>query len=313
MKEEKSLSRREMLDCMNCFQTAYAPLCIQNGVDPSIMFLWGWSFNYKENGESVFNNFGVNYSMDTIQFLKVYAGLESVEIINDLNLNDYSKIIKGNLEQQRGIVIGIDAFYCNWNLAYKRMHIDHYVNVIGVKLNGKLICKDWYENTEELYELNIEDFVGIYSIRSISFGEVANNREVLEELKKAYIDKNNIFMNFEKFIKGIKSVEGINKLFEDNNPKLCRLLIYAREYKCYRKGIYCYLDMRFIQNGENNNCERLKDCFQKLERMWGKLISILIKICISKKLDENREKLISIIKEIEAQEIDTWKVCNEVI
>lgn len=305
-----------MLDeikCMNCFQTAYAPICIENEVDPSIMFLWGWGFAYEKKDRKIYNNLKFSYSMDTLEYLDKYAGLQIEEIGGQNQGDDLLEILSDVLDKKLYVVAGMDAFYCPWNLAYQKMHTDHFVNIVGVDFGKKiLVCRDWFYDTETMFELPTECFEGIFSVKKIERKKIEKSQQeqVIFELVKAYKEPSDIVPNYDMFMEDIMKIEDIADLFENANPKICEVLIRTRECKQYREGILHFLQNTACQKRYNHYYESMLENFDVLQRTWSKLVNLFLKACVKNDVEKYKDKLGSIIKNIGELEYETWLLCK---
>ena len=227
----------DIIKCMNCFQTAYAPILKKNDIDVSIMFLWGWSFKYVNEYEKLYEKPRNAYSRDTEQFLNTYTGL----LISDIDYKVDGKEIVRTVDKETAsdvdFVLGIDAFNCPWNKAFRKMHINHFVTVIGADVNSNTLkCIDWFSGKTDIYDLPCSEFDGVFYLKKVISNPHYEYKDAIKELTKAY-DKDDFIKNYQSFIKDLKQVSDVEEVFENKNPELCRLLIILREFKQYREGI----------------------------------------------------------------------------
>lgn len=300
---------KTMVKHMNCFQTAFLPICVKYDIDPLKMFLWGWSFNY-DNNPALYNRISVSYCMDTKQFLEEQLGLEIKEIRSStpINITEMFDIMSAGNE----MVIGLDAFYCPWSSAYQKMHISHFINVIEVDVSKNVLCcNDWYTEEEPVYELPYEDLIaGRHSINCVHVKEKTARGSVHELLVACYKQKSDIKQDFAKFANDIKAINDIGELFESSDARNCNIIIKIKECKGYRNGIALYMKNALEDKEGGQELEEASMMFESLGKMWDKLLKSLLKLLIVNRAEARiLDKIANNIIEIGELEEKTYQFC----
>ncbi len=112
--------------------------------------------------------------------LSKITGVEIQHQINTGTLDDMKSIIKKYTQNGRPVAIQLDAFNCPWNIAYQKVHFNHYILTLGYK-DEILLCQDpfCYINNIEL-DPKIQSYIG----RDYYIYNICEKKDMLPEEQK---------------------------------------------------------------------------------------------------------------------------------
>ena len=151
--------KKAQCDCLTA--TAYS--IISNlGKNYISMFALFWGFQYYSKGgkpfDECFDRGGLIHTSD-YDLCKI-TGVETQHKINTGSSDIMKSIIENYTDNGRPIAIQLDAFNCPWNIAYKKVHFNHYILTLGYE-SGLLLCQDpfCYINKVEL-DQEMQSYIG---------------------------------------------------------------------------------------------------------------------------------------------------------
>lgn len=282
---ERLREKNDLLKRFTCFQTSFIPICLENGIDPLIMSLWGWNFSYKSS-RKLYHNFFNRYSTNPNLFFLKYMGLEVTDIKNN---KEFISTITAEINSGEWLVCGIDAFYCKWDYNYSKIHIDHFFLIKTVDFENQIVkCIDWFVDKDKEFEISFEEIVSkVEVIKKIKYIPSQRENDVLKELIKGYDDVQDIIKSFNSFAQDILSVKSLDDLFDNDDMNSCRLLIELKQNNDCRVCIYEYLKKLKIQSLD------IIENFRELCSLWNKLLLFFIKIFIKNTINDKVKKEIS--------------------
>lgn len=145
-------------DYYSCIDGILATMANYFGKACSLMFIGYFGFEYsarKEDATSIGEKLSEGIQCYSRYSLHRYHNLKATWH----NIDNYKKlhsIIVNSLNDSIPMGVYLDSFFCPWNNAYQKFHINHYVLIIGINdVENKYICLDPY-SSEERYQLSYE-------------------------------------------------------------------------------------------------------------------------------------------------------------
>jgi len=303
-----------MSEYHTCIDAVFVTMASFFKSDYELMYIGSWGFEYRSNknydvtfGEKLFSGFK-RRSRDAIFR---YHGI----IVNWNTADTFDKLIEViNLNLSNDIPIGvfIDSYYCPWNPAYSKFHIDHYCLAIDFdKENNELICIDAYFS-ENLYKLPIENLRQGYK-DYISFSKIEgfNNpfslKEILQdnffslEYRKHHEDTyNNMILFADEIIISLDINSEVQKYNGDiQNSLLFRQINILGKYRIKFAISLRYLAIQYQQQ----SLDDIADEMVVIGEQW-KTVNILFFKLLFKKNELIKHKISMLIKNLANKELE---------
>lgn len=297
----------EYLPYMTCFQTGFLPFLLEHNISANVLFLLGWNFKMM-NSDKLYDSLISYHPIDIKDFFAQYMNVIMNETMckDIIDWNDY-------LKENQSVVVNIDGFDCPWAKTYQKLHIPHffYINESNIH-NGTLICKDFYVDSNNEYEINL-DYLKARAIKcyylKIGTQEQRNIQDkLLGLLLQGYLEID-IKNEFKKFADAILLCENHIDLFESSDVNVCNIIVKLHEYMGIRKGIAYY----FKEVKKNDIDEQLATLFMNLGNKWNCLKVIMIKQFFKEHFDkETLQKIYTRIIELGELEDDMYKLISTI-
>lgn len=168
--------KKAQCDCLTATTYSVISNLGKNYINMFALF-WGFQYNFKEKKplDERFNRSGLIHTAD-YDLCKI-TGIEILHQENAGTPDHMKSIIKNYTENGCPISIQLDAFNCPWNIAYQKVHFNHYILTLGYK-SDILLCQDpfCYINMIELNQ-EMQSYIG----RDYYIYNIYDTREMLPE------------------------------------------------------------------------------------------------------------------------------------
>ncbi len=195
------------IDGLNCFEEAVLSVIGILYSDYYILFWdrWGFSYNVRKNkkymGELI--NRGINGLLPNLEML---YGIKVKKIKIDGKLSCLG-FIKETIKNDIPLITFMDTFCCPWHRDYKKEHHVHYLVIVGVEREEKLICVDATFLKRDVllpielfwqgaYECEHEDFsqlFGIYVFDFLNIKDVDTRKNEAHQMMIGKMIRNSIY------------------------------------------------------------------------------------------------------------------------
>ena len=188
----------KFFDKYTCLQATLKNIFDYYSIEDKFLFINDWTFIYGKKNNNI--QFGrrvkVNYNIDILK--KFYERGYGFKIEAREGIKDVLGQIEKEIQYGKPVLVKIDSYWCPWNRAYQKFHIDHFFVVIGIN-ESDFICIDSY------FSDHIE-YLPIKYIKHCQLGFIS-----LESEKKK-IDKTNIINLMNKSLESNKELQSIEQL-----------------------------------------------------------------------------------------------------
>ena len=125
---------------LTCFERPLYAYINSIGMDPEYLGLATWSFtcNYVKNFSGILSNVPMQWIVDGVDCI---YGVQ-MQITQPINADNAMAIIEQEIKKGYPVMVFIDSFFCPWYPSYYQSHINHYILVVGISDDDKLICLD---------------------------------------------------------------------------------------------------------------------------------------------------------------------------
>lgn len=283
-----------MSENFTCIDAVIVTMALYMKSNYELMFLGSWGFEYKPKkrnadtfGEKIF--FG--FKLRTREAISLYHGIN----LNWCAVDCFEQLldkIKNQLNFKMPIGIFIDSFYCPWNPAYSKFHIDHYCLVVGYdELTNELICIDAYFSKTPL-NLPIENLKNGYK-EFISFSKKEQTRKTVslkdilyENLftmeNKTYYEAE--FYNMFLFADDIFLFLDINKEVEKFNGDIQNSLLFRQINSIAKYRNKFAISLRHLANNyKQKDLEFIANEMDDIGNQWNTVNLLLFKLFYTKK------------------------------
>ncbi len=124
MNREEEIIKIEAAQNMDCLQSCFNLISNGNVYMTHMPMLTCWGFHYEQSRDRIAARIISPAGMLVNKFLEKYLNIH-VEFCHR-NYEQDSQVIRNALAAHK-IVVGIDPYECNWNIAYQKRHISHFV------------------------------------------------------------------------------------------------------------------------------------------------------------------------------------------
>ena len=280
---------RESIQNMDCFQH-----CIYNISNKDLFFaclstVISWGFLYTGNSQTIGKCIEHPTHIYVNTLIREQLNMPISFFSNKLSFMDLKKIEWDNEK----IIFGIDAYYCPWNLAFQKEHINHFIVAISIdKKKETIICIDPFVSSE-LHEVKIDTFQRMYrntriikDIKPVDHS-VIDQDKLLQLLCCNYseiIKTNTVQSEFEKMAIAIKNVSQWTQLFESEDIRLCSIIREIKLLIGIRSAI-AYILFEVEKNDGRFLIKNLYKDFWNMVQIWQEILMSLMKIYLKKELN----------------------------
>ncbi len=286
---------------ISCFQEALKQVCEKYGKEFQIFFAGEWGFFISEEESKTIGdriNFYEKYRMN--EFIERHMGFKvhfckNVEVIPQL--------FKESMSDGNAVMVGMDAYGCPWNPAYKKVHMPHFFLLENWDSQSKKMeCRDTFYSSES-YFLNYDDLKPYFNdarifrnVRNIKKLEMKALKEILVQNYKKAKERPKYY--FQIFAECISNFTDIDEIFPSDVEVENQLLFQKlRGFATVRYGLG---DLIMQYSPEDYN---YVEEFKALGQLWEQLRMMLLKVCLRQKMPmEKREQIVEIIQEISKKE-----------
>lgn len=276
-------------ESLNCILDLVWSLSSWWGRNYELMFVEAWDFPFVMPDANASRTMGERFIMDPLKF---YKSLEHYHGINaDWTNFDIPSptipvilpIVKRELAEGRPVAIGINSFYCPWDIGYQQHHSIHFFLAIGLD-ETNMYCVDGFYNKQSI-PISMEELtqgcLGCVTF-AITHDELKDIdwKNILESIVTRLQDANggnNAFMAMERFNDEMLTSMDLNteaqgEEFFWNTPLIRKLLEISRGRRQLAKTL------QFIAN--RYNVTPLTGISQRMEKAgwrWDTVRSLLMK------------------------------------
>lgn len=281
--------------------------------------LYNFDKRFSDNPEYLFSNcFGMEYNPNigefffdrikpriTVEFYNSFGNLYGIEFeeIAPAFTPDFLEAIG----ETHNILVFLDAYYCNWSEAYKKVHFAHFCVVTSVNHKKKaLVCLDPYIGKEEEWpvDLFILGFISGYRIKIL-----VDKTPCLDDVKKILFDNvdiEDVKLKYDYAINDLSKIVWKRELFETSNPTTCKVIVFSKQISDNYRGLSCLITS--IDNSDSKYYHQLKEIVYMLKcagEKWHYLNMIFIKLNMKPDLDMKQiTVIVKTLREIEKLDIE---------
>lgn len=273
-----SNGKKAQCDCL--ISTVYSVI-FNMGNNYNSIFALFCGFQYHSNEKTSFDErFERGGLIQTADYsIQKITGVEVCHKIYSGNAKDLKSIIHKNAENGLPVAIQLDAYNCLWNVAYQKVHFNHYVLTRGYK-DEMLLCQDpfCYINSVKLDEKaqsNIGRNYYTYNINHVSELTVEDNKKILESALRHYI-KNQTNENILKFSEDLIGQQNyFNKLRQQQPVIVTPFFIKLKSIVSDRFNFLIFL--KSITEVMPNVVSAAISDYQNLVKYWNDTYLFLVK------------------------------------
>lgn len=285
----------DMKHHMNCMQLCLADICKKFNMADYLMFCNGWNFSCN-NEKPLAQALYISSEEDKSTYLEEYQGLYTEEISKSTLADNYVfNYLNEKKDSQYEIIIHIDSYDCPWHRGYQKLNIPHYVQIVQLDFEKKIIvCDDPYLNAY-LVELSFEHFLsGCETIYLYHCKPVENKLSVDILLDNLYrsMDIKLLKENIVAFADRLLKVKDIPELFDYmDDVYLCNNVRVLKFISDSRYGL-SYTLQNLYSVSKEDSIIRLADLFELSGVIFEKINSYYIKLYFRKTDIQNKLQLI---------------------
>lgn len=275
-----------------CMISSLSALCRKAGKKYDYLYFTCWPFCYMKSKDTDIGSKIEYYNPKRMnQILQNYIGFD-VQFY-ECSCEEGLDYIRRAIEESKSVVIGMDSYYCWWNIAFQNKHIRHFFIVEQIDVeNSQLICSDPFFSSDAEYKLAMDCFdKGFQNVRIVENRKLYKEMSLYEICGMLLNGSNELNAVFQDFIIDIQNVNDFNKMFDSSQVETCTLIRRIRETSEGRYGI-AYILKKHDEISEEKIFNRAADCFLELGEMWKNLNMILMKLLLSGKLRDKYMKVI---------------------
>jgi len=149
---------------MNCLQLCLYNICKKYHIADYLMFCNGWCFSY-DASKDISKSLSIPLEDHKNTYLNEYQGLiTNIIPFDSSNVEHMLHLISDT--DCKDVIIHINSYECPWHRGFQKLNIPHYVHIIKVNHENKvLVCDDPYFNVFQM-ELPFENVLrGCKTIR----------------------------------------------------------------------------------------------------------------------------------------------------
>lgn len=292
----------------NCLSQSIALLLQNQKADTRWLMANNYSIEYsnKLNSDLIYKKLRFRQAVHYTEFCTAVYGMVFKEIPCNPYIWDHIKV---HLQEQGEILIGYDTYYAPWHEAYEKTHVFHYSLV--TKMNDDhLVCLDAYMDHMEVgwkKELFMKAVKTVYCIKMPDEIPAADINKVIR-LMICQATETSIRNNYEQFIFDLENVDSIEQIFENDNPRICELLIVIKRIAKDCENLAELFE--FVELGNKREQQiYVVQLFQSLQNQWELITVILLRIILRKRISANSIKpVIKILKENVEIELEIYRM-----
>lgn len=198
------------------------------------------------------------------------------------------------------IIVGVDAFECSWNLAYRKSHIAHFVVLDEIR-DGKFFCYDPYISDKQ-YEMGLEELKKSYRNVRIFPESIAASKLEIEPVELCRLllyeySEESIFGvedSFESFAEALESVKELSELYDFADVRICGIIQKIKTLMGVRLSI-AYMLMCMEQNKGLQGIKGVYRDFFQMAEMFQMLNVQLMKTRYAGKIVQERLSEMSVL------------------
>lgn len=296
-----------------CIISSFASLCKRDKKEYAYLYLKCWPFCYDRDKVADIGNRIIDYNPKRVnQLLVQYIGydIKFYECSSSEGLEHIRKALLLN----NTIVIGMDSYYCWWNSAFRKKHIRHFfiVNKVDTK-TSVLLCSDPFFSVDKEYGLSIDCFYkGFENIRVIENSKEYKNMNTDEVCEMLLQGSEQLDDAFQDFGNDMRYESNLSMMFDSTQVETCTLIRKIREISEGRFGI-AYVLKKHDEREGNKTFTNVFRCFFELGEMWNRLNIILMKLLLSRKInDKYVQAMLQNIKMISEKEVLCCKLIIQI-
>lgn len=298
-KELKTIQQKSYKN-LDCFQA-----CVNHLFNGSFNYVYlpmifCWNFEYVKSTKGVGHGLQVESRFHINDFYRHYLQT-NVQFYEDAFVRDRGKINEALIKNKK-VVIGIDAFFCPWNLAYQKVHILHFIVVQSyIDETKSYVCSDPFVSDQDY--LFLEDTLQmaykntrVFEVENLLKPIIINDQLLLTILcsnyKQAITKQKRVSCISSSFFNVANRIEQLNvwtDLFENNDLRLCEL---PRKIKL-AVGIRCaiaYVLLSWGINSKNESFISLYKQFSHVIQQWEMAYLLVFKLGIRGQTDKSTVK-----------------------
>lgn len=300
----------------NCIQNIIANVAKFYGYEYRLMFINSWGFYYKRDN-NLFNDSSLlsSYGYGFINILKKFCKI-NIEKFSISSIVNFKATLMEELNHGYPVILYIDGFYCKWNHAFMKFHVDHYILIIGFDDNNNSInCIDPYCSDKVQYlEIEQQYLDTYFTIRFSNYFTNMKN-DILSfieiSLEKKTSTESYYFKMLNEFLEDIQKLDlEISNICDSSNDVLYSSS-FLRNIKAIGDSRYNYVEMlSYLEEEYYVDFSYFKGEISRIGNMWESLKQVTIKGAILKSSNAIISKLqMNITKIIEKE----YRIVNELL
>lgn len=272
----------DRLDCLDaCFLALKNELQVPN----YLFYCYNWMLYKKYDNQDV-RDFQVKSLFYQAENVRSQLGV-AIQA-NSNKLNGAWACIEKQLEENKILLLGIDAFYCPWNPAYNLGHIIHYLIPKKVIYEDEVIeCYEPFHNPgyrrlpfKSLAEGYADSFIFEREslVRDIDLYHYCQTIVGGEENIKEHLQ------SYEELISFLCEVDKFEELFESSQAEISSITQLANRC-CDSRYVNGIIMKGFFDSTNENQFEKWSNIFLTVSSMWKKIYLKLVKMFYTKRIN----------------------------
>jgi hypothetical protein len=196
------------LSCQQALLVSYAKYI---GCSADMIFAESWGFGYNKEEKLIGIKMNPGYRPVRLENFKIFHGINTT-LYDIADIKELMEFYRSNISKSP-MIIDVDVYNCNWNIAYRKYNIKHYCLITGYDANNEaFICIDPFSTADKVY-LPIEELnnwqgkVSVFEQEAVA----AKRSDYIDELNKCiyHINDSEMFSNLEEFRRDMTYTDSI--------------------------------------------------------------------------------------------------------
>lgn len=292
----------------DCYRAVIAIIANHYGVPYQMISMGRWGFDYISSTDCLIGKMLNPHTIRKNNFLADSCGI-SVEKFEDNEVEIEKKIISV-IWNGSPIIACSDLYECPWSDAYKKYHFQHFFLIVGYDMQKQiLICDDPYFKIKNL-EYGLDTIISIVkNYRTLNvYKKAININDIVKQINYDvnYYTQSATYLRIAQYSYDIEKKLNIKEELSGFNSDLYAvpLLDSLRIIATNRLG-YAYMVRYFFEKYKLFKEETIIS-IESCAKLWFKIRTMMIKLCVIPERSHNTERIVECIKEVNELEYKIW-------
>lgn len=297
---------------LNCLEACLLSLTSFYYDEYRAALLQCFNFNFVEEPINNIEIIGNHFDQIPTKICNYIDELYNIRIFEYLFDSPYKKFdfVCQSLLENEVIVLMISAYYCNWLQTYHTTHQQHFIIILGKTDKNTFICSDPMFMGSNLSRMSFDDFInGCQCVWRIERQKIAPplDMDYLILLTHNHLEKLQLERSFNLFINELYNTQSLDNEYTNSKsvgwPSILDKHIgyfLSGTHQLYAEYLMFLTSLKTYLQPLTEEAERSL----QISKKWNNLRAIFYKSYLKNTFQDNKIKIVNIIKEIEIMSID---------